>query len=134
MIDNYAGNGVGQSILPSVKGGGQAAFENLYDVYSAPLLGVIAKITGAGKIAEDVLQQAFLEIWQKREMHDDSKERIFTWMIKIAVKVAMLAARPGNLNAGGEIAALKNLVYGVLEAGSKPDLYEKQRSIVVSNI
>ena len=99
-------------MITSGKNGSQQAFENLYDTYSASLLGMITKVTGIGKMSENVLQQAFLEIWLKKANYDGSKERFFTWMIKIAFNIAILAARKGKEYTSAEIMTIKNLVYG----------------------
>ena len=73
---------------------------------------MITKVTGIGKMSENVLQQAFLEIWHKKANYDGSKERFFTWMIKIAFNIAILAARKGKEYTSAEIMTIKNLVYG----------------------
>jgi len=114
MIDNYQKDGIDENIIALVKDGDHHAFLTLYDTYAAALLGVITKITGVGKIAEDVLQQAFVEIWKKKANFNGSKERLFTWMIKITLSVAMLAANTGNAVAGGQTINIRNLVYGKL--------------------
>lgn len=56
----------------------------LYDNYSATLNGIIVRIVGSEKIAEEVLQQTFLKIWDKIDLYDASKATLFTWMARIA--------------------------------------------------
>lgn len=58
--------------------------EILYDNYSSALYGVICRIVVYEEIAEDVLQDAFLKIWNNFPQYDSSKGRLFTWMINIA--------------------------------------------------
>ena len=58
--------------------------EILYDNYSAALYGVIYRIIGEEKIAEDVLQETFLKIWNNFSMYSPEKGRLFTWMVNIA--------------------------------------------------
>ena len=36
------------------------------------------------ELANDVLQEVFLNIWRKIETYDSSKGRLFTWMLNIA--------------------------------------------------
>lgn len=56
----------------------------LYDHYAAALNGIILRIVGSEKIAEDVLQQTFLKIWEKIDTYDKEKASLFTWMSRIA--------------------------------------------------
>lgn len=61
-----------------------AAFNYLYDHYSAALYGVIFPIVNDAEAANDVLQEVFLNIWKKIESYDAVKGRLFTWMLNIA--------------------------------------------------
>ncbi len=99
------------TIVESVKAGNHQAFENLYDIYADPLLGVIIRIIGEGKLAEDALQQAFLEIWRQIKCFHSSKERMLVWMIKIAIKTALQIARASNMEISMETINIKKLVY-----------------------
>lgn len=60
------------------------AFTYLYDHYSGALFGVISQIIVNKEIANDVLQEVFINIWRKIETYDLSKGRLFTWMLNIA--------------------------------------------------
>jgi RNA polymerase sigma factor (sigma-70 family) len=60
------------------------AFNYLYDRYSSALYGVILPIVNETEVANDVLQEVFLNIWRKIETYDPSKGRLFTWMLNIA--------------------------------------------------
>lgn len=58
--------------------------EILYDNYSSALYGVIFKTIRKDEIAEDVMQDTFLKIWNNFPQYDSSKGRLFTWMVSIA--------------------------------------------------
>ena len=60
------------------------AFGYLYDNYSASLYTVIVQLVTDMEIANDVLQEVFVNIWRKIESYDPSKGRLFTWMLNIA--------------------------------------------------
>ncbi|WP_250419075.1 MULTISPECIES: RNA polymerase sigma factor [Pontibacter] len=60
-----------------------SAMSVLYDMYSATLYGVVLQIVKIEETAEDVLQEAFVKIWNSFESYDTSKGRLFTWMINI---------------------------------------------------
>ena len=60
------------------------AFSYLYDNYSSALYGIIYPIVNDVELANDVLQEVFINIWRKIESYDSSKGRLFTWMLNIA--------------------------------------------------
>lgn len=60
------------------------AFSYLYDHYSGALLGIIGQIVNDMELANDVLQEVFINIWRKIESYDPVKGRLFTWMLNIA--------------------------------------------------
>lgn len=62
----------------------EKAFSYLYDNYSGALYGIINGIIADKDLANDVLQNVFVNIWRKIELYDASKGRLFTWMLNIA--------------------------------------------------
>jgi RNA polymerase sigma factor (sigma-70 family) len=60
------------------------AFSYLYDNYSSSLYTVIAQLVNDIEIANDVLQEVFINIWRKIDSYDPVKGRLFTWMLNIA--------------------------------------------------
>ncbi|TVZ51974.1 RNA polymerase sigma-70 factor (ECF subfamily) [Dokdonia sp. Hel_I_53] len=60
------------------------AFEKIYDLYSESLFGVINSVVHDKEVAEEVLQDTFVKIWEKSGKYDPSKGRFFTWMLNIA--------------------------------------------------
>ena len=61
----------------------------LYDMYSAALFGIISRIVPQIEVAEDLLQETFIKIWNSAEGYDPDKGRLFTWMMNIARNVAI---------------------------------------------
>lgn len=53
-------------------------------MYSGALLGVISRIILQPEVAEDLLQETFIKIWNSGESYDSSKGRLFTWMMNVA--------------------------------------------------
>ena len=61
------------------------AFAFLYDNYAGALYSIIKQIiTDNNELASDVLQEVFINIWRKIESYDQTKGRLFTWMLNIA--------------------------------------------------
>jgi len=65
------------------------AAEALYDMYSASLFGVIVRIVNDETLAEDILQDTFVKIWNSFSSYNTEKGRLFTWMANIARNLAI---------------------------------------------
>jgi len=65
------------------------AFGYLYDNYSSALFGIINQIVPDSDVAADVLQEVFINIWKKIDSYDETKGRLFTWMLNIARNAAI---------------------------------------------
>jgi RNA polymerase sigma-70 factor (ECF subfamily) len=76
-------------IIRLLKSKDEKALSYLFDNYSGALNGIITRILGSEKLAEEVLQQTFLKIWNKIELYDESKSQLFTWMSRIARNAAI---------------------------------------------
>lgn len=61
----------------------QQAFSYLYDNYAGALNGIIHRLVDEEHLAEDILQEAFLKIWNNFAQYDSNKGRLFTWMINL---------------------------------------------------
>jgi RNA polymerase sigma-70 factor (ECF subfamily) len=61
-----------------------AAFAALYKQTSAKLYGVVARILTRGDVAADVLQEAYVRIWEKAGDFDPVKGSPLAWMATIA--------------------------------------------------
>jgi RNA polymerase sigma-70 factor (ECF subfamily) len=59
-----------RSLLRRIAQGDQAACAALYDRYGASALGIAVKICNNRALAEDVVQEAFLSIWQRASRFD----------------------------------------------------------------
>jgi len=64
-------------------------FGYLYEHYSGALYGVIRQIVGDAELSNDVLQESFVNIWRRIETYDETKGRLFTWMLNIARNAAI---------------------------------------------
>ena len=60
------------------------SFSYLYHNYSGALYTIVLQIIPDPELASDVLQEVFINIWRKIDSYDQSKGRLFTWMLNIA--------------------------------------------------
>ena len=86
------------------------AFEYLYDHYSAALYGIITRIVKEESVAEEVLHDAFLRIWNKIDNYDPDKGRLFTWMLNLARNLAIDKTRSKEGTLARKTGGLENLV------------------------
>ena len=73
-----------EELVNALKRQDTIAIKALYDMYSGALLGVISRIVLQTEVAEDLLQETFVKIWNSASGYDSSKGRLFTWMMNIA--------------------------------------------------
>jgi RNA polymerase sigma factor (sigma-70 family) len=74
-----------QELIAALKLRDNQAYSYLYDNYSGALYSIIKQIIQQDtELANDVLQEVFINIWRKIESYDPTKGRLFTWMLNIA--------------------------------------------------
>lgn len=99
----------------------EGALSLLYDKYSLALFGVIFRLLGDKKLAEEQLQECFLKIWNGIDSYDPSKGRLFTWMMMIARNAAIDATRKKAFRKNEKTDSLDNHV-SVIEKANRVDL------------
>ena len=78
-----------EELIFSLKQNNEKAFSYLYDNYSGALFGIINNIVPDLELSNDVLQEAFINIWKNFKSYDPEKGRLFTWMLNIARNAAI---------------------------------------------
>src|SRR6195952_672459 len=72
------------SLLARAGLGDRAAFATLYERTSAHLLGVVLRIQRDRALAEDILQEVFVNIWRAAQSFDAAQSQPLTWLTSIA--------------------------------------------------
>lgn len=67
----------------------EEAFERLYDRYSRVLFSMILRIVGSRSEAEEILQEAFWQIWEKATHYEASLGSPFCWCVTVARRKAI---------------------------------------------
>jgi RNA polymerase sigma-70 factor (ECF subfamily) len=65
------------------------AFSKIYAMYSKAIYGIIHSIVLNEDIAQEVLQDVFVKVWNNSESYDINKVRFFTWLLNIARNAAI---------------------------------------------
>jgi RNA polymerase sigma factor (sigma-70 family) len=71
---------------------------------------VISRIIKKEEVAEEVLQDAFLKIWDKIDGYDASKGRLFTWMLNLTRNLAIDKTRSKEISCELKTSGIENLV------------------------
>lgn len=72
------------ALLARVAARDEQAFEALYRLTSARLMGIGLRVLGDRAEAEDVLQDVFVSVWSKAEQFDAQRSSAMTWLGTIA--------------------------------------------------
>ncbi|GAA0729174.1 sigma-70 family RNA polymerase sigma factor [Aquimarina litoralis] len=67
----------------------EKAFERIYEMYSENVFGIIYTILKDETLAEEVLQDVFVKIWNNSSSYSEKKGRFFTWILNIARNAAI---------------------------------------------
>ena len=103
IITNYLNTKVTyeeQDLVALLKEKDNGGFTYLYEHYSGALYGVIKQIVTDMELANDVLQETFVNIWRKIDSYDAAKGRLFTWMLNIARNAAIDKTRSKSFQQG----------------------------------
>ena len=74
------------------------AYSYLYDNYSGALYTVVLNVVNDNELANDVLQEVFIKIWRQIATYDQTKGRLFTWMMNIARNASIDMVRSKGFN------------------------------------
>ena len=93
-------------LVARARAGDVAAFEALYRRYAGRIHGLCLRMTGSVPVAEDCVQEAFVQAWQNLDRFE-GRSAFGTWLHRIAVNRVLSAQRaerrrPAILVAAGE--------------------------------
>jgi RNA polymerase sigma-70 factor (ECF subfamily) len=72
------------AVMHRVAARDRAAFSALYSATSAKLYGVILRILRRRDVADEVLQEVYVQVWERAALYDESKASPITWMATMA--------------------------------------------------
>ena len=102
-------------LLMDIAKGDEAAFERLYAGTRAKLYGVVLRILRRPDLADQVMQDTYIEVWRGAGEFDPAIATPTTWMVAIARNRALdLVRRKGETSIEDEPAAVE-------VAGDEPD-------------
>jgi len=76
-------------LILELKQKNEVAFSQIYDMYSENIFGIINTIVKDAEVAEEVLQDVFIKVWDKSDSYSNEKGRFFTWLLNISRNAAI---------------------------------------------
>ena len=100
-----------EELLPLLLRKEERAFTILYDMYSKSLFSIISNFIKDREEAEDVLQEVFVKIWKNIETYNQSKGRLYTWMLNITRNTSIDKLRSKGFNNSQKNLSSDNFVH-----------------------
>lgn len=73
-----------QALVKRMNDGDDHAFATFYDRFAPGLFSMIFAILRDQKESEDVLQEAFVQMWKRVQTYDAARSSLFTWAVMIS--------------------------------------------------
>jgi RNA polymerase sigma-70 factor (ECF subfamily) len=96
----------------------QQAFSYLYDNYAPALNAVIYRMVEDQSLSEDILQEAFVKIWNNFNSYDKIKGRLFTWMVNLTRNLTIDTMRSKGFKKQAKISGDENSVNNLHDKNS----------------
>jgi RNA polymerase sigma-70 factor (ECF subfamily) len=91
-MSGFANKSVPAAVLDRARRGDMAALGEVYRTFSAPVYTLAARMTGSTTVAEDVLQETFLEVIRSLARFR-GEASLATWVRRIAVSKSLMHLR-----------------------------------------
>lgn len=110
-----------EAALAACARGEQAALRRIYDRDGRRLLGVALRIVRHRQVAEDVLHDAFLNIWTRAASFDPARGAGRGWIYSVVRNQALSLARSGEREIGVDEETLDDLAHDAAQGAGMDD-------------
>ena len=73
-----------RDLMLAISRADRGAFQKMYEATSSRLFGIVLRMVRDRPLAEEILQDVYLRIWQRAASYDPSSGAPFHWMVAIA--------------------------------------------------
>lgn len=67
----------------------EETFIKIYNLHSPALLGIINRIVQNDEVAESILEDMFIKIWERSTLQHEGYQRLFSWLSIVAKEAAL---------------------------------------------
>src|SRR5262245_27690356 len=113
--------------LERTAGGDLAAFKIVYAATSLKLYGIVIRILGRPDLADEVLQEVYVRVWQRAGDFDRNNSSPITWLATIARNRALDETRRGSMRSIEELPEILELPSADDPAASQEQSEELRR-------
>ncbi|MEU6972370.1 ECF RNA polymerase sigma factor SigK [Kitasatospora aureofaciens] len=114
------------SLLQRAGGGDETAFETLYQAVAGPVYGVALRTLRSPAHAEEVAQEALLEVWRTAPCYRPERGSVMAWVLTIAHRRAVDRVRSVRASTERD---LRVVVRNLSESESDPPEVQAVRSL-----
>ncbi len=90
-----------------------SALGELYDNYGDAFYGTALRMVRNEELAQEVVQDSFMKIWNSIESYQSKKSRLFTWMINILRNTAIDKLRSRDFKSSEKSDPIDQYVYTI---------------------
>lgn len=113
-----------EELVSMLRMGSEPAFSFLYDNYAAALNGIICRLVDDSQLAEDILQECFVKIWNNFSQYDPIKGRLFTWMVNLTRNQTIDTLRSKGFKKQHKISGDENFVSNNEDKTFSPEKFD----------
>lgn len=111
MEDNVKYNE--SELLTGLREYNNSAYRYLYINYRGSLYNIILQLIPDTETASDVLQEVFITIWKQIDKYDETKGRLFTWLVRLTRNAAINKLRSKVYKSQAKNDNLENYVLAI---------------------
>lgn len=87
-------------VLRLIRARDEEGMRQLFQHYGGALMTLIEPVVNNAEIAEEILHDVLMKIWDGIDKYDESKSRLYTWMARIARNAAIDTVRSKSFKQG----------------------------------
>ena len=92
-------------LMGKIAGRDSHALSELYDRYSRLVYSMISSVVKNQEETEDVMQELFVQVWERAVTFDPARGSVYTWIVTLARNRAIDRVRSKNFQKTGKIVA-----------------------------
>lgn len=111
MSTNQRNIALENEIVTLLGQGDKKAISLLYQHYAGALFGIVRRMIPSQEVAEEVLQDVFVKVWDNADKYDQSKGRLYTWLAQITRNTSLDRVRSATYRKGRKTDEMDSSVY-----------------------